>query len=986
MHDTVYARPTLCPTLIGREHEVSVLGHAIEAAHDGRGSSVLLLGEAGVGKSRLAREARSLSEQLRMPVLWGRCVEGGQSAPYRPFSEALLAAMRGHAPPEVEALRPFKPMLGRLIPHWRDEAADVAESSVVLLGEAVLRLLRSLGGDNGTLLVIEDLHWGDAETLALIDYVSANLAAEPLMLLATLRSGEPGPAWSMATSLHSRRLAEVLEVRRLSQTEMGLMARACLRQSALPTAVEAALASSADGLPLLVEDLLAEWAASGQLSRADDGWQAPETLSHLVPLTFAEIIRRRLAALGQQASALLRLAALLGRSFDWRILPSAAGLDDDQALDVLQRAAQMQLIEAESTEGQAGFRFRHALTQAAILAELLPAQRARLASRLLELMHRAYPGLPGQWCDLAARLAGDAGAREQAVVLLLESGRRALSSGALTTAEATLEHAHSVCQPGSLLAADVEETLIDALALAGKHEQVVAAGPGLLDALARLNASAERLVQAHLRIARACVAASNWGPAAEHLRVARQLAEACPAALRPPIDALAAHVALGQGDTESAASLAEAALAGAEQAGLWEVACEALEVTGRIARQRDLRAAEAAFEHARHLAEEHGLAIWRLRAIHELGTIDIFTPGAGPERLLQARELAERAGALGLAAIVDVQLAAMRIAHGDFDAVLVLASHSAEIARRLGLGATRVTALLFSAEARARKGPDRPAMEAALAEALRAAKGDTVLETEVQAVAWGDCRAMASLVEGNKSAALRELCRAQEYFRTTQSTALSPSRGVWALLTTLESDSRDSGVEACAEVAASFATVQLVNKACLHYADAVRAGREGGVGAAAEAMSAGDALLAVSVPWFLHFGHRLVADEAIARAWGEPGRWLQEGAAFFSGLGQQRLASTCRSLLRKCGVATTRTHRKHPGVPPALRARGVTGREMEVLSVICDGLSNREIGARLYVSPKTVEKHIASLMDKLEVRTRAQLAAIASAPAARSAR
>jgi len=958
---------------------MSAVGQAVESAHDGRGSSILLLGEAGVGKSRLAREAGALGQQRRMLVAWGRCVDGGQSAPYRPFTEALLATLRGQAaPPEVDALRPFKPMLGRLIPHWRDEAADVSESSVVLVGEAVLRLLRILASDRGTLLVIEDLHWADPETLALIDYLSANIAAEPLLLFGTLRSGEPGPAQSMATSLRSRRFAEVLEVRRLSHTDMGLMARACLGQRELPTTVEAGLASSADGLPLLVEDLLAEWAAAGQLSRAGDSWQAPENLTHMVPLTFAEIIRRRLAALGQDATALLRLAALLGRSFDWRILPGAAGLDDDQALDALQRAAQLQLIEAESTEGQAGFRFRHALTQAAILAELLPAQRARLAARLLELIQKAHAGLPGQWCDLAARLAADAGSKEQAAALLLESGRRALSSGALTTAEATFNHARAFCQPGSLLAADVEEQLIEALSLAGKPEQVVAAGPGLLDALARLNASAERLVQAHLRIARACVAASNWTGAAEQLTVARQLAEACPAALLPPIDALAAHVALGQGQAECAAGLAEAALAGAERANLWEVACEALEVIGRTARQRDLREAEAAFDHARHIAEEHGLAIWRLRAMHELGTIDIFTPGAGPGRLLQARDLAERAGALGLAAIVDVQLAAMQIASGDLDAVLALASRSAEIAQRLGLGATRATALLFAAEARARMGPDRPAMEAALELAFQAAKSDTVLETEIQAMAWGDCRAMASLVEGNKSSALRELNKAQEYFRIAQSSAPSPSRGMWALLTTLESD---SGLEACEEVAASSATVQLVNRACLNYADAVRAGRQGHVGAAADAMSAGDALLAVSLPWFLHFARRLVAEEAIGRGWGEPTRWLEEGAAFFEGLGQQRLASTCRSLLRKCGVPANRSHRAHPTVPPAFRARGITGREMEVLSVIGDGLSNREIGARLYVSPKTVEKHISSLMDKLEVRTRAQLAAIASSGA-----
>src|SRR5579859_6177391 len=234
MHTTVYARPTLCPTLIGREHEMTVLGQAVESAHNGRGSSILLLGEAGVGKSRLAREAGSLGQQRRMLALWGRCVDGGQSAPYRPFSEALLATLRGQAPPEADALRPFKPMLGRLIPYWREEAADAAESSVVLLGEAVLRLLRILAGDHGTLLVIEDLQWADPETLALIDYVSANLAKEPLMLLGTLRSDEPGPAWSMATSLRSRRFAEVLEVRRLNRTEMALMARACLGQGELP--------------------------------------------------------------------------------------------------------------------------------------------------------------------------------------------------------------------------------------------------------------------------------------------------------------------------------------------------------------------------------------------------------------------------------------------------------------------------------------------------------------------------------------------------------------------------------------------------------------------------------------------------------------------------------------------------------------------------------------------------------------------------------
>jgi DNA-binding NarL/FixJ family response regulator len=143
-------------------------------------------------------------------------------------------------------------------------------------------------------------------------------------------------------------------------------------------------------------------------------------------------------------------------------------------------------------------------------------------------------------------------------------------------------------------------------------------------------------------------------------------------------------------------------------------------------------------------------------------------------------------------------------------------------------------------------------------------------------------------------------------------------------------------------------------------------------------MARGDALLAVSYPWYQHLARRLVAEEAIARGWGEPARWLAEAAPFLDQHGQPRVASACRSLLRKLGAPAGRARRAQPGVAPALRARGVTAREMEVLAIIGEGLSNREIGARLYLSPKTVEKHISSLMDKLEVRTRAQLAAIAA--------
>jgi DNA-binding CsgD family transcriptional regulator len=215
---------------------------------------------------------------------------------------------------------------------------------------------------------------------------------------------------------------------------------------------------------------------------------------------------------------------------------------------------------------------------------------------------------------------------------------------------------------------------------------------------------------------------------------------------------------------------------------------------------------------------------------------------------------------------------------------------------------------------------------------------------------------------------------AQGFLREVRSGAPSPSRGLWALLETLAGE---DGATACDEVRSSPAMIHPFNQAYLQYAQAVAAGRDGRQQEAERALAVGDELLAASCPWGLHLGHRLVAEEAIAHDWGTPAQWLMEAASFLDEHGRGRVASACRSLLRSTGARIPRAGRAHPSVPPSLRAQGVTDREMEVLSLVAEGLSNRAIGGRLYLSPKTVEKHISSLMDKLDVRSRAHLTAIA---------
>ena len=191
--DTRTVRDFLCPSVIGRDREIAELTGALHGAADSRGSACFLVGEAGIGKSRLVRELVDTARGLRLPVLLGRATQSTGTVAFRPVSEALFSYFRGAALPDVAELEPFRGSLARLVPQWRQDDVPGAADSVVMLAEAILRLLRAVAGQTGCLLGLEDLHWADPETLAIVEYLSENLASEPVLLLCSVRS-EPGPA------------------------------------------------------------------------------------------------------------------------------------------------------------------------------------------------------------------------------------------------------------------------------------------------------------------------------------------------------------------------------------------------------------------------------------------------------------------------------------------------------------------------------------------------------------------------------------------------------------------------------------------------------------------------------------------------------------------------------------------------------------------------------------------------------------------------
>ena len=952
-------RQVLCPVLVGRDEEVRQLAAALAAARAGHGGAVLITGEAGVGKSRLAREAARVAGELGLVVLTGRAVPSDVPTPFRPFAEALASAGRAGRLPDSPELAPFRPALGRLVPEWRQQRRMAGDDSLVYLGEAVLRLLRALSGQAGCLLVLEDLHWADRESLALLEYLADNSAAERVLCVGTLRDEEGTATAGLARVLEARGSAVVLALDRLDAAAADRMALACVGAGRLPDAVRSLVADRAEGLPFLVEEVLAGLIGDGSLTERDGQWLVSGLAGAAVPGTFADAVRRRLDGLAAGSRRVIDAAAVLGRRFDWRILGPVTGLPDAAVAAALRQAVGLQLVAAD----QDGFRFRHALTHEAVLGGMLPPERALLAGQALDAVQAAHPGLPGTWCVLAAELAEVSGNAARAGALLLEAGRRDLAVGALASAEQTLTRAAAATGPEqAALRGPVGEALTEVFALSGQVDRAIETASTLLARFGGQPGSA-RVAALHLGVARAAIAGGRWAEAAASVEIARGSAGADTA----PVDACAAQVAVGRGRLAQADELARAALAAAEAGGLPEVACEALEVIGRVARQSDLDAAQRAFTHAATIAGAHGLRLWHARALHELGTIDQLRTES-VDRLEQARELAAAEGALALTATLDLQIAAGLNKQFRADEALAAARRSADASRRFRL-ATLPMALIFQATAQAIRGDQRE-MEARIAEAIALAPADP----DVLGCAEGHCRATFALLAGQLGEAHERMTAGARLLLSSPATIAPPFLGLWPLLgAVLERDA----ASAAARVRAAHGTRHLVVGSLLGYADAILAGRHGRPAAAEAAFAAADAEMGPLVAWYRQYARRVAAQAALADGWGEPVGWLREAEGYFAARGDEPVAAACRGLLHQAGAPVPRRRAGGTRVPGQLRALGVTEREADVLRLVARGMSNKEIAGALFLSPRTVEKHVERLLAKTGLR-RAELATYAA--------
>ena len=392
--------------LVGRDDQLAALDGVLAGARGGRGRVVLVAGEPGIGKTRLAEEAARRAAAAGMRVAWGRCHEGDGAPALWPWAQVVRQLAAELAPgPLAAMLGPSAAWLGQLMPELAGPAPPAGPVPVADLGaarfqlnQAVAGLLRRLAEARPLLVVVDDLHWADVPSLSLLAFLAAELKDVRLVVVGTYRDVEVVAGQPLTETLGMLAREPVVERIPLGGLDRAGVARLVGRtiggRPAEP--LVRAVVDRCGGNPFFIAELLRLLQSEGRLAAPD----AAVAARREVPVGVRDVLRRRLARLPAQTSTVLMVAAVAGRGFDLDLIEAVTGLDDEPALDAAEAAVLAGLV-LEDDRAAGRYRFAHALVRETIYEDISRARRARLHARVVD----ALVAVRGPEPDPAAEMA-----------------------------------------------------------------------------------------------------------------------------------------------------------------------------------------------------------------------------------------------------------------------------------------------------------------------------------------------------------------------------------------------------------------------------------------------------------------------------------------------------------------------------------------------------------------------------------------------------
>jgi DNA-binding NarL/FixJ family response regulator/tetratricopeptide (TPR) repeat protein len=964
--------------LVGRDHALELLVGLLRRAGDGDGGAALVVGEAGIGKSRLVNEfARRAAEDGTL-VLVGECVDLAEAElPYAPVVAALRAVVRERSEPElVKLFGAARGELARLLPELGDPGPSVQASlGQTRLFELLLGVLSRLGQERPVALVIEDVHWADSASLDLLAFLVRNQRSERLATVITFRSGELSPEHPVRA-----RLAELEHGGRAQRIELDPLSLKHVAEQVLditgtpPTAgLSHALHDRAGGNPFFVEELLA----------AGDGDELPDSLR--------DALLVRLRRLSDRAREIVGVAAVAGRAIDHRLLRALVVMEDGELIGALREAVAQQVLISDGLS----YAFRHALLREAVYADLVAGQRTPLHAALAEQLS-LEPMLAGAQAAVAAEIAhhwAAAGEIEAALAASVRAG-----------AEAERMYAHQEARRQYARVLELWDRVAEPDRITGLPRSALLARAAEAEWLAGDETRAVALAREALE-----------DPA---------LQRDDPAAAR--VEERLANYLWGAGDSDGALQAARRAVARLDGREPSADHARALCAEGRmlVMRSRNQEARER-LEESLEIARAIGASSEEAQALNYLGSALAFLGdyGGGIERLRAAVRIACETGsrARGLAQYENLSEALSetgQLEHArDVAAEGIAAAQEVGLQRSYGLvlmgrgalcalalGRTAEAGELTSAalelgeqtffafnvlEARGRFELLRGEFDAAerylaAANAMAARVGDPMWTGPVAAV-----RAELELWRGHAQESAEIVCAAlavepeRQCLQHTSELHAVGARAFAELAVTARARHQDSA--AVAEAAALLAGLEsrltsafplgtaplrVSTDVAFCRAEVRRACGDSDHDTWAAAVTAADAagysIRSVYARWRLTEAllEHSIRDRAEAA--------LREAAHRVAAIEHEPLAREIAALARRARISLM----TDPG-PSAPAHFGLTPRETEVLGLLAGGLTNKQIAATLYISDKTVEHHVSRILGKLGVSTRTAAGSLA---------
>jgi len=436
--------------LVSRQHEVRRILTAVDAVVGGNGRLVMLTGEPGIGKTRLAQEVALEAGRRGFLVASGRCYEPEQDVPFYPFLE-VLAAARSAAPRAIRDDVPRRwPYLGWLLPENVLQASaparrgwmrDVGDEQLLLW--AVSSFLRAVAEEMPVAVLLDDLHWADGASVKLLLHLARHTRGDRVLLLGTYRDVELGPPGALRVplaralvDLNRERLVERVSVHRLDQKGTAELIVATMGDIEVSPELAALVHRGTDGNPFFIQEVVRALVDRGEIYREGGRWTYRDIRSFQAPETVRAAIGERLARLPAEIQAVLYRASVLGQTFDFDVL-RALGSSSEEELDAaLEAAVAAGLIREEGlSAGTLRVSFTHALTRQALYEDLSLRRRRSLHLAAGEVLQRLPDAVRQQRAAELAWHFREGGDRERAVRYTLLAGDQAVTVFAYGEAE-----------------------------------------------------------------------------------------------------------------------------------------------------------------------------------------------------------------------------------------------------------------------------------------------------------------------------------------------------------------------------------------------------------------------------------------------------------------------------------------------------------------------------------------------------------------------